>query len=67
MNPHAWAYYCAAWCLGDLPTSFWHLFLLQGTFTMVVLLPFEHGAALPGLSAEASPNEVSVSGGMLGR
>lgn len=33
---------------------------------MPVLLPFEHGAALPGLSAEASPNEASVSGRMLG-
>lgn len=33
--------------------------------TMPVLLPFEHGAALPGLSAEASPNEMSVSGRVL--
>lgn len=33
---------------------------------MPVLLPFECGAALPGLSAEASPNEASVSGRMLG-
>lgn len=33
---------------------------------MVVLLPFECGAALPDLSAETSPNETSVSGRMLG-
>lgn len=32
----------------------------SGTSTIPVLLPFEHGAALPGLSAEASPNEACV-------
>lgn len=32
----------------------------SGTSTIPVLLPFEREAALPGLSAEASPNEVSV-------
>lgn len=30
------------------------------------VLPFQQGAALPDLSADASPNELSVSGRMLG-
>lgn len=33
----------------------------SGASTIPVLLPFEREAALTGLSAEASPNEVSVS------
>lgn len=30
------------------------------------VLPFQQGAALPDLSADVSPNELSVSGRMLG-
>lgn len=66
MNPPVLACYHATWCLNDVLYQLPAPVSPSGTSTIPVLLPFESGAALPGLSAEASPNEVSVSGRMLG-
>lgn len=52
-------------CPSDLP--YWPpAFVFPSGTSSMPLLPFQLGAALPDLSADASPNELSVSGRMLG-
>lgn len=52
-------------CLNDL--SNWPpAFVFPSGMSTMPVLPFQQGAALPDLSADASPNKLSVSGRMLG-